>query len=508
MKIRDKIISLLTMLAMLGSFGLWGSPALATATVTTPASANISSDSAVSSAVALPALVLTEGAAGDIPVGGLTWSLPTGYLFDVSSIANVTYTGAGLTGSSTVAFIGNSQFGITVTATSTVAGSITIGNQAPLKIKAASGTPIAAPGNILLSAGTLTGVATSTSFGLLTQTPGAANKLAFTVQPPATVVAGVSFSASVGVKDQFGNSVSPDSGRPINLRAMSAANTSTTASSTLAGITTINNNAGVAVFNNLSYPQADSIVLLASSSPLSSILSNTLNITAATTTPPIATSTCASLGLSNGMLVQVQGSPTIYLVVNCTLRPFTSEIIFHKRGKRFMDVRGFGRNFFRFFKVGKDVGDSDDDDIPTPSPMPTPAPAPTPAPTSTPPVISGLPDGSVVKLPGDPTIYLVSGGQLKPFTSAMVLFANHKKFSDVVIISQAQFSTLTVGAPAGLPDGTLIQGSGRTVFVIFGGRKKGIPSMGILQKHGWSLNNIFKLNDGELNGVTDGGKQD
>ncbi len=496
---KNKLIRVvLSAAGLISLLGLSAGSTFASVTVTAPVTTSVSSDTASTGSVALPIITLTEGAAGDIPMGAITFALPTGYQFDMTSVANVVTTGTGLTADGSVSFGNSTHFSVNVTATSSVAGTVVIGSVTPLKVKASSGTPLATSGNIMLSAGSLTGLATSTNFGTLMQVPGAANKLAFTIQPPTTVASGTAFSATVSVEDQFGNVVTSDSGRSIKL-SVSAVSPTTTIG-VLSGTTMVSDSAGVASFTGLSFNQAGTIALSASSSPLTSALSSNLVVTfvAPTTTPSTTTPPSRVCALHNGILVKVAGSPTVYMVVNCVLRPFNTPAVFHAKGKKFQDIVTIsGLNL----AIGKAVGDGKDDDDTIIIP-------PTSTPTSTLPSLSGLPDGTLVKLAGNPTIYMVSGGVLQPFTSGVVFNAHKKSFKNVKTISAEQFSSLTVGAPVSFPDGTLVKGNGGTIFVVKGGMKLGIPSLDSLKKHGQSLKNVLKVSDDELKNLSSGGDQD
>ncbi len=475
------------------------------ATVSTPMIASISSDSFGGLSVSLPALALTEQAAGDIPAGTLTWALPAGYALDTASIANVVYTGTGLTGSTAVSFPDSAHFSLNITSTSTAAGSLTIGSTVPLKIKAAAGAPLAAAGNITLSAGAIAGLTASTSFGTLTQVPGAANKLVFTVQPPAAAQINTALNSfSVSVKDQFGNILTADNGRAISLTPIVSGSSTLGA---LSGSTTINNTAGVSSFTGISYNQIGTIQLRADSANLTSALSNSV-VFSASTTLPCGTSTSGAFSpLKNGSLVKVEGGQTIYMVVNGTLRPFNSAAIFHAKGKKFRNVKNISEDQFEHMGIGRHIGDGDDDDDSIIRP-PTPCQNPQPTTTSTPPSLSSLPEGTVVKVPGDPTVYIVQGGQLHAIPSLSIFKAWKKRFEDVKTINQNQLQTMGVGQLANFPEGALLQGNGPTVYVISNGQKKGIPNMETLRNHGWSVANTVKVNDDELKHLEDGGNED
>ena len=186
---------------------------------------------------------------------------------------------------------------------------------------------------------------------------------------------------------------------------------------------------------------------------------------------------------------------------------FNSPAIFHAKGKKFQDIKEIASQLFAGLGQGKPVGDGDDNDSTIIVP-PTTTSSSTVTTSFIVPTISGLPDGSIVKIPGSPTVYLVSGGVLKPFTSVSVFQSHGKNFKDVQTISASQFASLTVGDPVTFPDGTLVKGSDNTVFVVQNGALMGIPSMESLKRHGWSLDKLLKVNDGDLKDLKHGGNED
>lgn len=486
-------VAIVALATLIASFTLGLSSVFASAGVTATATTNVSSDTAVSGFTNLPAITITEGAAGDIATGTLSFLLPSGFAFDTTASSTVSFSGTGLAGSLTVNYPDNTHANVSITSTSSSAGTLTIGSGTALRVKATNGTPLAS-GNITLSSGTITGINNTTNFGTLTQVPGTPAKLAFGTQPISSVATGTVFTAGVLVQDQFGNTVTTDNGRSVMLQAVVAGNTSVLASSTLGGTTAVNDNAGISNFTNLTYPTLGSIQLNATSSALANVFSTIVNVVAPSSTPT-PTSTPPSF-LRNGMLVIVIGNPTVYMYVNGSLRPFTTPAIFHARGKKFTDIVVITQAQFATLTVGKPVGQSDDDNIPTPSS------------TSTPPSLSSLPDGSIVKVPGNPTIYIVSGGVLQPFPSLAVFNSHKKSLKDIQTITQDQLNALTVGAPATFPDGTLLKGSDNTVYVVNGGQLFAIPSLSVFNKHGWSFKNVMKVGDNEIQGHPHGGNED
>ncbi len=140
----------------------------------------------------------------------------------------------------------------------------------------------------------LTGAASS-AFAI---TPGAATKLAFTAQPPASSQSGAAFGATVTVQDAFGNTVTGSSA------SISLTLTGGTPGATLSGTTTLNATNGVAVFSGLSVDKVGSgYQLNAASSGLTGAASSAFAITpgaatklAFTTQPPASSQSGAAFG--------------------------------------------------------------------------------------------------------------------------------------------------------------------------------------------------------------------
>jgi hypothetical protein len=308
-----KISSIVFALALVAGVGFSGMFAKAATTITSPATANISADSSTGASVALPAITINEGVAGDVQTGVKTWALPSGFVFNTASSADVSLTGAGLAASSSaVSFPDSTHFSINITSSSTAPGSLTVGSVTPLMVKAASGTPLAS-GNITLSSGNINGVTSATNFGTLTKVPGAANKLSFTTEPMATSTVNSAFSAGVSVMDQFGNTVATDNGRNITLSSNLVSGTA----GTLSGTLTMPDTNGVANFTGLSFNQPAVITLSVQSTGLTGATSTQVNVGNSTTTP---------LMLADGTLVQLQGNPTIYIVQN-------GKLVVYQQGK-------------------------------------------------------------------------------------------------------------------------------------------------------------------------------
>ncbi|MBM3257191.1 MAG: hypothetical protein FJY98_02570 [Candidatus Liptonbacteria bacterium] len=131
----------------------------------------------------------------------------------------------------------------------------------------------ALPSGNLTVAGDIQGVTSSTNFGTLTTTAGAATQLAFSVQPASTTrTSTINPAVQVEIRDQYGN-------RTTSSASVSLAIGTNPASGTLSNGGSTSAVSGTASFASLNIDSAgDSYTLIASSAGLASATSNSFNI--------------------------------------------------------------------------------------------------------------------------------------------------------------------------------------------------------------------------------------
>jgi adhesin/invasin len=202
----------------------------ATATLT-PADASLSADTAGGTYTPLTGPVLNEGAISDVSTGSIVFLVPAGFRFDPA--ATVTATVTRLSGTKNPITL-SSNIAVTatnITTTVTKADDTTGGGATSritwsgLTVRPTAGTPLAS-GNITKSGtATIAGVNGSTSFGALTEIPGAAVRICVTLPnqtftpgsgnsgPVVSQTAGTSFNISkLTATDQFTNIATSYSG--------------------------------------------------------------------------------------------------------------------------------------------------------------------------------------------------------------------------------------------------------------------------------------------------------
>lgn len=179
---------------------------------------------------------------------------------------------------------------------------------------------------------------------------------------------------------------------------------------------------------------------------------------------------CGS-GLQNGMLYRVEGSPTVYLLHDCRLKPFRGIAAFNSRGHKFEDVR-------------------------TISSVPANQ------------VVSGEPvvpaEGTLIK-GSDATVWFVSkSGKRKGFTSAQIFLGLGFKFTQVDQISDSDLTTIApdtdlIDDSGHHPDGTLIKcANSAAVFEVVDDIRFPFANAETFRGHGHDFDHILDVDCGRF----------
>jgi len=175
---------------------------------------------------------------------------------------------------------------------------------------------------------------------------------------------------------------------------------------------------------------------------------------------------------SDGCVVLSGG--VVYLVTGNTRRGFTSAEVFASSGYNFSQV----------------VSATAEDNALTVGPIMTYA------------------DGTLVKGPNDPLVYLVAAGQKRPFVSGAVFLGLGYSFANIQQAPVNTFSDLPTGtnldnATIAHPAGTLANVSG-TVFQMTVTGKMGIPSMDVFNSYGFNFKNVVAGNASDASAANAG----
>jgi len=119
----------------------------------------------------------------------------------------------------------------------------------------------------------------------------------------------------------------------------------------------------------------------------------------------------------------------------------------------------------------------------------------TPSPTVT---VKSYPNGALLKVKGDPTIWLIEDSMRKGIPSAGIFESRFKWESIVEILSNDTLGEYAIGEAAKYPDGTLLASASGTVYAISEGKKRGITSPEIFEELGYKWENVIAVSNAEL----------
>ncbi len=118
-------------------------------------------------------------------------------------------------------------------------------------------------------------------------------------------------------------------------------------------------------------------------------------------------------------------------------------------------------------------------------------------------------DGALVKSPEDQTVYLISAGQRRAFTSSNVFTGLGFKFSSVLVVTNPELQALVKSTDLSSTDeahlpGTDINIQGTIYWIDYDNTKRAYPSLSIYNS--WHIDNDFSTvvpaNDADLSLVT------
>jgi hypothetical protein len=316
---KRKLFGVLMALVLVLSLSLiMPEPARAAANVTPAAGGGaISADTTGGAWTSLGAIVIAEGAPGDIDDGVFDLQVPAGFEFNEASAPDVAITGASPElHALSPATITATSITVTVAAWSfSEADTMTIGGVTPIQVRPTAGTPLA-NGNITMTSGVIVGVTGATNFGTLTEVAGTVNSLTIIQQPTDTLV-GVAISPAVTVRatDQFTNNV-PGQNVAVVLKAGTGALSGTSSR--------VTNASGIATFNDLSIDTIGPGKVLRFTAAAKTVDSNPFNITfAGITVAPTSGLVTTEAGGTDNFTIVLNSQPTANVTIGLTSSDIT-----------------------------------------------------------------------------------------------------------------------------------------------------------------------------------------
>jgi subtilisin family serine protease len=188
------------------------------------------------------------------------------------------------------------------------------------------------------------------------------------------------------------------------------------------------------------------------------------------------------LGARTGTLIKTATNPTVYLTDEDpvtkapTRRGFTSEVAFNRTGLKWDWITTISTSEMSVY-VGASVIDES----------------------------SPRPNGMLIQVPGDKTVWVIDAGQRRGFPTPFSLTSQNYDWSRIVSITSSELGGIASGPLKLAREGLLIwDPSSPTVYIIDGNSKRPIPSPGVLFGIGGNWGLINHLSNSEVANYTTG----
>jgi peptidoglycan hydrolase-like amidase len=168
----------------------------------------------------------------------------------------------------------------------------------------------------------------------------------------------------------------------------------------------------------------------------------------------------------DGLLVKSENSPDVYLLEDGQKRKITSTTLFEKLKYNWDDVVSISSRELSEYSAGK---------------------------------ILTYPDGTLIKREGHPAVYKIEKGKRKEFTSLTLFKATKNKWSDVIVLSEEEFSAYDDGGIVKYPEGTLLRQSGsEKVYVVENEKVRWIKTPAEFKEAGYKWSNVIEVSSAEM----------
>jgi len=103
-----------------------------------------------------------------------------------------------------------------------------------------------------------------------------------------------------------------------------------------------------------------------------------------------------------------------------------------------------------------------------------------------------FPDGSLLKLPKENTVWLLEDGVIKPIKSLAVLFSGYSP-DNLIDVSPRDLERFEEGPEIKFSDYTLLKSPTGAIYLILDGVRRGISSMAAFEKMGFKMSDVIKV---------------
>jgi len=184
------------------------------------------------------------------------------------------------------------------------------------------------------------------------------------------------------------------------------------------------------------------------------------------------------VSIRNGTLVKMENDPTVYLIYKGTKRPIASPSAFERfkfKWENILVLPVVQDEYFGLYETGEKIAEFDP---------------------------KNLPNGYTFNLQGNPTVYSIVEGKMRPYPSPSV-FLTHHKWSEISFLGRENIEMTKNQIPFRYRDGVLVRPDGQaTVYWVVGGYKMHIESVAAFEAYDLKWSNIIVAEETEIAGAT------
>ncbi len=108
-----------------------------------------------------------------------------------------------------------------------------------------------------------------------------------------------------------------------------------------------------------------------------------------------------------------------------------------------------------------------------------------------------FPDGAIVKVAGENTVYLIQAGKIRPFMSKAAYLSRYNQ-NEIITVEPTDIVSYQKGVPITLPNYSLVQAPSGMLFLLIDTAKHPIASQAVLKSIGYNPGEIEDISEEEL----------
>jgi hypothetical protein len=115
----------------------------------------------------------------------------------------------------------------------------------------------------------------------------------------------------------------------------------------------------------------------------------------------------------------------------------------------------------------------------------------------------GYPDGSLLQVKGDKTVWLIQNDRKRPFASRAVLISRFDE-NKIIAVEKADLDKFGTSTPIKFPNYSLIRSPRGTVFLLVDDKRRGFVSQAVFKKFGYNPAEVMAANWDDINSYAEG----